>query len=57
MTEPSPPWTRAFCAARGRGQARAVSPALATFRANRDELHRNDPRLLVGDAISTPPPR
>ena len=49
-TSPSPRWSARCCAARGRSPAPAgFAHALATFRANRDQLHRSDPRWLIAD--------
>ena len=47
---PSPRSNARCCADRGRAPAASgLAHALATFRANRDQLHRSDPRWLIDD--------
>ena len=46
---PSQRWSARYCAARVRARQRRAGRALSTFRANRAELHRSDPRGLIDD--------
>ena len=50
MTPPSRRWNARCCAGRGpRPGSGGLAHALETFRANRDQLHRSDPRRLIDD--------